>query len=109
MDHAVRLAIECAMEDDVSFRKGLPINYLKFLGTGKNMSKYIESEDDKKKDKISNESDEDVKKFKDTIKDYLSKLVDHIDVNMAADAMSSDFMASRLPPFGHHPAEGLLC
>jgi len=74
------------------------------------MSKYIddseeEGGDKSKKEKVCNEEDAKVKKFKNTIKEYLSKLVDHIDVNMAADAMSSDFMASRLPPFGHRPAE----
>lgn len=105
MDHAVRLAIENAMEDDVSFRKGLPLNYLKYLGTEKNMSKYIDDGENNKKETVTNETDEQVKKFKDTIKEYLSKLVDHIDVNTAADAMSSDFMASRLPPFGHKPSE----
>lgn len=106
MDHAVRLAIDNAMEDDVTFRKGLPLDYLKVLGSGKNMSKYVEDgEEENKKEKITNENDEQVKKFKDTIKEYLSKLVDHIDVNKAADAMSSDFMASRLPPYGHQPAE----
>merc|ERR1711936_1216565 len=39
--------------------------------------------------------------FKEIVKSKLMKLVDHIDVNKAADAMCSDFMASRLPPFGH--------
>jgi len=107
MDHVVRLAVDNALEEDVSFRKGLPLNYLEYLGTQKNMSKYVdeEEEEEKKKDTISNENNENVKKFKEQIKEYLSKLVDHIDVNKAADAMSSDFMASRLPPFGHTPPE----
>lgn len=106
LNHAVRLAIDNAMDDNVDFRRGLPLNYLKFLGSGKNMSKYIdEGDEEKKKEKICNEDEEQVQKFKDTIKDYLSRLVDHIDVNKAADEMSSDFMASRLPPFGHTPPE----
>ena len=105
MDHAVRMAIENAMEDDVTFRQGLPLNYRNFLGTQKDMSKYVE---DDKEEKMSNEKDNEVMKFKERIKDYLSKLVDHIDVNKAADAMSSDFIGSRLPPFGHAPPEGII-
>jgi len=102
MDHAVRMAIENAMEDDVTFRQGLPLNYRNILGTQRDMSKYVE---DDKEDKMSNEKDTEVMKFKERIKDYLSKLVDHIDVNKAADSMSSDFIGSRLPPFGHAPPE----
>lgn len=109
MQHAISQAIENAMEDDVTFRKGLPINYLKFLGTGKNISKYIE--DDGSKEKISNEDQEQVKDFKEMIKKLLSKLVDHIDINTAADSMCADFMTSRLPPYGHEIMEGesILC
>jgi len=106
LDHAVRLAIDNAMEDDVEFRRGLPVNYLQYLGTQKNISSYVEEEEkDTKKETISNKDDDRVKKFKEQIKSHLSKLVDHIDVNKAADSMSSDFMASRLPPFGHAPPE----
>ena len=105
MQHAISQAIENAMEDDVTFRRGLPINYLKFLGTGKNMSNYVEVEDEKA-EKITNSEQPEVKSFMETIKALLPKLVDHIDVNTAADAMSADFMASRLPPFGHEINEG---
>lgn len=103
MQHAVTQAIENALEDDVSFRTGLPLNYMKFLGTSRNMSKYVveEGEEEKKEEKISNEDDEKVKEFKEMIKKHLSKLIDHIDVNTAADAMCNDFMGNRLPPFGH--------
>lgn len=107
LDHAVRLAIDNAMEDDVEFRRGLPVNYLQYLGTQKNISSYVEEEEkETKKETISNKDDDRVKKFKEQIKSHLSKLVDHIDVNKAADSMSSDFIASRLPPFGHAPPEG---
>lgn len=103
----MRLAIDNAMEDDVEFRRGLPVNYLQYLGTQKNISSYVEEEEkETKKETISNKDDDRVKKFKEQIKSHLSKLVDHIDVNKAADSMSSDFMASRLPPFGHAPPEG---
>ncbi|XP_047128040.1 ribosomal oxygenase 2 isoform X1 [Hydra vulgaris] len=100
MSIAVSQAIESALENDVSFRRGLPINYLSYLGTAKNFSKYFD-EDGKESKLSSNENNEKVKKFKDSVKKHLSKLIDHIDVNTAADMMSYDFMASRLPPFGH--------
>jgi len=101
MNHAVQQAIENALEDDVSIRGGLPINYLSILGTGKNMDSYVEDgEDEKKEKKYSNLGDPDVIKFKETVKAQLAKLVDHIDVNTASDAMCADFFSSRLPPYG---------
>ena len=110
LQHAVTQAIDNALEDDVTMRSGLPINFLKYLGTGYNMSKYIESDesgDSKAKKLPSNETEEKVLEFKENVKKHLSKLIDHIDVNTAADAMSADFMASRLPPYGHVVAEGM--
>ena len=109
MNHAVTQAIENALEDDVSIRSGLPINYLSILGTGKNMSSYIEDgQDEKDKKKHSNLHKQNVKEFKKTVQNHLAKLVEHIDVNTAADAMCADFMASRLPPYGHATEEGRL-
>ena len=35
MQHAVTQAIENALEDDKTFREGLPVNNVSFLGTGK--------------------------------------------------------------------------
>jgi len=104
--HAVSRAIENALENDVAIRSGLPINYLSFLGTGKNMSKYVEySEDDDKKKKASmyqsNLDKPEVVEFKENVQTYLAKLIEHIDVNRAADAMSQYFILSRLPPYGH--------
>jgi len=105
MNHAVTQAIENALEDDVTIRSGLPINYLSMLGTGRNINQYIEDEDGEKSDKHSNLNQDKVKEFKKNIKSHLSKLIDHIDVNTAADAMCADFMSSRLPPFGYTPKE----
>lgn len=124
MSIAVSQAIENALEDDVTVRSGLPINYTSFLGTEKNMSKYVHEDEDtpngvanrdekstpngvvknekvKKGELPCNDNDEKVKQFKEKIKAHLSKLIDHIDVNTAADVMSMDFIASRLPPHGH--------
>lgn len=42
MKHATTQAIEYAMEESVSFRRGLPINHQSFLGTAKDLQKYIE-------------------------------------------------------------------
>lgn len=103
MNHAVTQAIESALEDNVSFRSGLPINYLSMLGTGKNISQYVEDEDDKKKQ--TNLGQAKVIDFKKNVQNLLTKLVDHIDVNTATDAMCADFMSSRLPPYGYAPKE----
>jgi len=101
MNHAVTQAIEKALEEDVSICSGLPINYVSMLGTGKNIASYIVDESENNSKPLSNLDEEKVKEFKESVKNHLSKLVDHIDVNKAADAMCSDFMANRLPPYGH--------
>jgi len=102
MNHAVTQAIEKGLEEDVSIRSGLPINYLSMLGTGKNIGAYIEDGGEEKNGKMDSNLDNDkVKDFKESVKKQLLKLVDYIDVNKAADAMCADFMASRLPPYGH--------
>merc|ERR1719357_291229 len=52
-------------------------------------------------EKYSNLKSDKVIEFKETVKAQLAKLVDHVDVNVAADAMCADFFASRLPPYGY--------
>jgi hypothetical protein len=102
MNHAVTQAIEKGLEEDVSIRSGLPINYLSMLGTGKNIGAYIDDGGEEKNGKVDSNLDNDkVKDFKESVKKQLLKLVDYIDVNKAADAMCADFVASRLPPYGH--------
>merc|ERR1719378_1209327 len=102
MNYAVTQAIEKGLEEDVSIRSGLPINYMSMLGTGKNIGAYVVEEGEEKNGTAhSNLNEEKVKEFKESVKKQLSKLIDYIDVNKAADAMCSDFMASRLPPYGH--------
>jgi len=100
MQHAVTQAIENALEDDKTFREGLPVNNVSFLGTGKNLSKYLSQEDEVSKLSC-NEKEQKVVAFKEKIKKQLSLLVDHIDVNTASDAMNADFIANRLPPYGY--------
>ncbi|XP_032228992.1 ribosomal oxygenase 2 isoform X2 [Nematostella vectensis] len=83
-------AIEKAMESDVKFRRGLPINFVSQLGLGMD----IQGDDEKAiASKKENES------FKKQLKELLIALVDHVDANETSDKMASDFMASRLPPF----------
>jgi len=102
LNHAVTQAIEKAFEEDVTIRSGLPINYMSILGTGKNIGAYIEDgSEEGDGSPRSNMNDVKVKEFKESVKSHLARLVDHIDVNKAADAMCADFMASRLPPYGH--------
>lgn len=102
MQHAVEQAITNGLEEDVGIRSGLPINYLSFLGTGKNMDQYVEDGDEKKTgEKFSNVSESKVVEFKEKVKAQLAKLIDHIDVNTASDSMCADFFASRLPPYGY--------
>lgn len=131
MNYAVVQAIENAMESskDISYRSGLPLNYKKFLGTGKNLQKYIEvpkeeesSKEEKKEEEAkeekttpteekkesklsSNSANPNVIAFKDLMREKLSKLVDHIDVDASADTMTADFVAARLPPFDYAPKE----
>jgi len=107
MSHAVQQAIDNALEDDVTIRRGLPVNFRSFLGTANNMEAYITEPDDEKTEK-SDSSKENcnlneplVVKFKEDMQNCLAKLVDHIDMNKAADTMCTEFMASRLPPYGH--------
>merc|ERR1712179_123225 len=112
MGHAVQQAIENALEDDVTIRRGLPVNFRSYLGTANNMDKYISEIDDEKTEKsdsskeTSNLNEPTVVKFKEDMQKCLAKLVDHIDVNKAADTMCTEFMASRLPPYGHCRCDG---
>merc|ERR1719318_311063 len=104
MNHAVTQAVENALEQDKSIRSGLPIDYQTMMGTGKNISQYIEEESEsseKDKKKYSNLHHGKVKEFKKALEKHFSKLVEHIDVNTATDAMCTHFMANRLPPYGY--------
>jgi len=112
MGHAVQQAIENALDDDVTIRRGLPVNFRSYLGTANNMDKYVSEIDDDKNEEsdsskeTSNLSEPTVVKFKEDMQKCLAKLVDHIDVNKAADIMCAEFMAGRLPPYGHCRRDG---
>lgn len=109
MSLAVKKAIESALEskEDASFRKGLPVSYGTFLGTGKNLGKYMDIKTPEttttSMELPRNEKDERVISFKQHIRKRLNNLVDHFDVDVVADSISSEFIAKRLPPFEFAP------
>ncbi|XP_076678970.1 bifunctional lysine-specific demethylase and histidyl-hydroxylase NO66 [Andrena cerasifolii] len=74
-------ALEIAIENDTAFRKGLPLDYLRYCG-------FIHSE---------NQSDA-KEEFKKTVKDLCHKLVDYIDIDKAADLMAKNHIHDFLPP-----------
>lgn len=76
-------AIEIAMQEDVEFRKGLPINYLLNNGVA------FDSE------KIS----EDRKKFFDKTARLMKKLIDYVPIDAAVDQMGKQYIHDSLPPY----------
>ncbi|XP_071567713.1 ribosomal oxygenase 1 [Temnothorax nylanderi] len=80
LEKALPQALQRAAENDSRFREGLPLNYLKYVGTACNTN-------DRK----------DV--FKNNIKNLISLLLEHIDVDNAADLMAKDHIHDFLPPF----------
>lgn len=74
-------ALTAAIKENYEFRKGLPIDYLRYCG-------YVHSE-------IQNNSKD---KFKEKIKHLLSKLIDYIDIDEAADLMAKNHIHDFLPP-----------
>lgn len=74
-------ALTTAIKENYEFRKGLPIDYLRYCG-------YVHSE-------IQNNSKD---KFKEKIKHLLSKLIDYIDIDEAADLMAKNHIHDFLPP-----------
>jgi len=99
---AVSQAVENALDSqqDKTFRLGMPLKYGSYLGTGHNLQQYIQySKDAPCPPPLSiNEDVDSVKSFIREMMARLEKLGDHIDVNVAADALYTEFMNSRLPP-----------
>lgn len=73
-------ALKQAAKNDSRFREGLPLNYLTYVG-----SVYDESS---RKDS-----------FKNSIKQLITLLTEHIDVDNAADLMAKNHIHDFLPPF----------
>ncbi|XP_016317120.1 bifunctional lysine-specific demethylase and histidyl-hydroxylase NO66-like isoform X2 [Sinocyclocheilus anshuiensis] len=74
-------ALETAMEEDVEFRKGLPLDYLQFMGV-QNSEK-----EDPRRDK-----------FIACVEGLMKKLVDYAPVDAAVDQKAKDFLHDCLPP-----------
>ncbi|XP_031849269.2 bifunctional lysine-specific demethylase and histidyl-hydroxylase NO66 [Nomia melanderi] len=74
-------ALNTAMETDSEFRKGLPLDYLRYSG-------FVHSENQ------SNNKGE----FKEKVKHLLKKLIDYIDIDKAADLMAKKNVHDFLPP-----------
>ncbi|XP_035735119.1 ribosomal oxygenase 1-like [Vespa mandarinia] len=74
-------ALEKAIANDSHFREGLPLDYLKYLGFvhSKNKSNYRKS-------------------FRENIKYLLNRIVEHIDIDKAADEMAINHIHDFLPP-----------
>ncbi|XP_026097129.1 ribosomal oxygenase 1-like isoform X2 [Carassius auratus] len=74
-------ALEIAMEEDIEFRKGLPLDYLQFMGV-QNSEK-----EDPRRDK-----------FIAHIEGLMKKLVNYAPVDAAVDQKARDFLHDCLPP-----------
>ncbi|KAK3749582.1 hypothetical protein QZH41_019718, partial [Actinostola sp. cb2023] len=83
LSNVITDAIEKAMEADVEFRRGLPVNFYRYMGIG------MEG-DGKAKNKQED--------FNNQVKQLLSRLVKHIDTHSSVDKVAAEFMANRLPP-----------
>ncbi|XP_031571088.1 ribosomal oxygenase 2-like [Actinia tenebrosa] len=77
-------AIDKAMDTDVEFRRGLPINYLNYMGLG------MEG-DGKAKSKQED--------FNNQVKHLLTRLADYVDAHGTTDKVATDFVFNRLPPY----------
>lgn len=73
-------ALNRAAENDSRFREGLPLNYLTYVGTAHN-------ENNQKNI------------FKNKIKDLITLMIEHIDIDNAADLMAKNQIHDFLPPF----------
>ncbi|XP_030628508.1 ribosomal oxygenase 1 [Chanos chanos] len=78
---AVPAALEMAMEEDVEFRKGLPLDYLSYMG-------------------VQNSDKEDPRrgKFLAHVHGLMKKLIDHAPVDAAVDQKAREFLHDCLPP-----------
>jgi lysine-specific demethylase/histidyl-hydroxylase NO66 len=69
------------MEEDIEFRRGLPQNYLNFMGVAH-----------------SDESSPQRTEFIEKIKSLVTKLSDHAPIDAAVDQMGKQFIHDALPP-----------
>ncbi|KAF5274276.1 hypothetical protein FQR65_LT04394 [Abscondita terminalis] len=81
MEHVLKYTLEAAASDDVEFRQGLPLQYLKhtgFANSATNSSVRTE--------------------IKNKVKNLLTKMIKYIDVDSASDQLGKQFMWDSMPP-----------
>ncbi|XP_066249895.1 ribosomal oxygenase 1 [Euwallacea similis] len=81
LEQAIPAALKKAATENVEFRKGLPLNYLKHIGL-------VNKNDKSARRKI----------ILDKIKTLVTSLVDYLDVDTAADNLGRKFMHDAMPP-----------
>uniref|UniRef100_W5NFB5 Bifunctional lysine-specific demethylase and histidyl-hydroxylase n=1 Tax=Lepisosteus oculatus TaxID=7918 RepID=W5NFB5_LEPOC len=81
MEKLLPAALQLAVEDDVEFRQGLPLDYLSYMGV-----QHSEKADVRRKE------------FIDKVKGLMRKLVDFAPVDAAVDQKAKDFLHDCLPP-----------
>ncbi|KAB0799651.1 hypothetical protein PPYR_07531 [Photinus pyralis] len=81
MEHVLKYTLSTAASDDVEFREGLPLQFLQHSGF---------ANDDR---------DSEVRTtMKKKVKNLLMKMIDHLDIDSAADELGKQFMWDSMPP-----------
>lgn len=81
MEHVLKYTLSAAASDDVEFREGLPLQYLQHCGFAN--------------DDCDSEMRMTLKK---KVKRLLTKMIDHLDIDSAADELGKQFMWDSMPP-----------
>ncbi|PNF17005.1 Ribosomal oxygenase 1 [Cryptotermes secundus] len=81
MEKVITAAVRVAMEENIEFRRGLPQDYLNFMGVAHS-------------DKSSTQRTDFIEK----IKSLMAKLFDHAPIDAAVDQMGKQFIHDALPP-----------
>jgi hypothetical protein len=110
---ALPLALEQAVEEDIEFRRGLPVNFLSYMGV---VFEQADDDEDEDQDEDGN-NDEDTKTpkqkkmavvkedkdprqeaFSDQVGKLLDRLPQYLRLHEAADIFAQDFVCNRMPP-----------
>lgn len=81
MENVLKYALQAASSEDVEFREGLPLQYLKHTGFANNsVNSSLRTE------------------IKNKVKNLLTKMIKYIDVDSASDQLGKQFMWDSMPP-----------
>jgi len=103
---ALSKAVEKAMESDVEYRRGLPVNLCSFMGSGLNDQAETEDSSEQNGDQKTSEKDTGSESskpanpriaFNENLVKLLKGLVRHLNPDKAIDDMLRDFVDGRLP------------